>query len=109
MDGTRTSYQITDEPLKVIASNPIEEWKERTEVMHDIVAIWYDLSDPFCTARLFLHIRLSSLRREDRLAATDPLIQLISILKSDTKYLGQGMANFGASIRHRLFSPGTTV
>jgi len=81
--GGPTGNQIPNEPLNVVASNPVSKRKQRPSIRSHVPPAGYRLFNPFPAAWFFLDKCVPGFCGEDRLSSGDRLRPLIRIIEFD--------------------------
>lgn len=96
-----TSDEISCKPLHVIEGEPMNKGKEVSEVTLQSRTCRSVFLDPFGSSRLSFDIAVGAVDGKNRFASSDWVrTSLVTVIKFDTEYLGQAMANLGASRCH---------
>jgi hypothetical protein len=101
LEGQLTCYEISNEPLNVVSTNPVQEREKSDAVLDNVVPRRSNLLKPLQSGRLPLNVRVGRTYGEDRLSSRDSFrSSLIPIMQVDAQDFGKPMANLGACRSH---------
>jgi hypothetical protein len=93
-----TSNKVTSKPLQVVTPDPGQEGEQRTAVQDKVMPARERVPNPFNAVRFLFHIGISRLAREDGLATTNLLSQVVvPVVQFDAEAFGEGVSDVSGS------------